>query len=232
MSASTLYFQWSRLAKRLPLNFDDGVLDEDEQERIRAAASREVDADLRAKFIPFNDIESDARTPDRIENLAMMKGRLMALEIIIPTAENSDFEPEVARLREMYSAEVDALLSGKANLPESRKTGYALTFGTGGSYDVETWQAKIAEGITDTGDIPTIILSNVRVSSPAELVGYRFGKGRDFWIRWSTDHRCWIFEDYRRALTDGATIDFDWTYVRYTDQDEPAEGFSGLIQVV
>lgn len=232
MSASTLYFQWSRLAKRLPLNYDDGVLDEDEQERIRAAASREVDADLRVKFIPFNDIESDPPTPSKIENLAMMKGRLMALEIIIPTAENSDFEPEITRLREMYSAEVDDLLAGKSNLPQNRKEDYALTFGTGGLYDVFTWQAKIAQGITDSDDIPTIILSNVRVSSPTDFVGYRFGKDRDFWIRWSVEHRCWIFEDYRRALTTGATISFDWTYARYTDQDEPADGFSGLIQVV
>jgi len=229
--SESIYCQQARIEKRIPQNYDTDVLDADEWEKIMSSASRRIDSDIREACIRFPSVEDTPPTPPEIEDMATNVGIIMALEIIIPSAENSDFEPEIRRRWDQHNRDVTAIVKGTKHISEAQITDEALTFGVGSEFSLQTWEAELGDSASQD-EIPTIIQSSVRITAPAAYTGYRYGRDRDFYVRFSPSVRKWILVDNRQLLDDGATVSYRKSYRRYTDTEDPADAPSGLIQVI
>lgn len=229
--SESIYCLQTRIEKRIPQNYDADILDADEWIKILSAASRRVDSDLREAFIRFPDVAADPPTPPEIEEMATNVGIIMALEIIIPTAENSDFEPEIKRRWDQHYRDVRGFVKGTKHVSEVQVTSESLSFGAGTEFTLQTWEAEL--GDSGSGDdIPTLLESTVRITAPAAYVGYRYGRQADFYVRFSPARRKWILVDNRQLLDDGATVSYRKSFRRYTDTEDQTDTPSGLIQVV
>jgi hypothetical protein len=216
MPASTVYTTSAIVGDFLPAS--QSIVAAGDFTRLISEASRHIDTRLASRYIPFNDTAGNPATPVVIQRICTRLVAADALRITMVGAANSELlDLSILFGKEAESALID-LRDGKDSVPEESST-QTLTPGTGGNYDVATYEAIV--GVTNpvaSGDIYTLLPSTVRVTA----AGYtQYGWGEDFSIRFDVPLQKWVFVDHRNDFLSQSsvakTISYDWSYERYTD---------------
>jgi hypothetical protein len=216
MPASTVYTTSTIVGDFLPAS--QSIVAAGDFTRLISEASRYIDTKLARRYIPFNDTAGSPVTPVVIQKICTRLVAADALRVTMIGAANS----ELLDLSILFSKEAEdmltALRDGKDSIPEESST-QTLTPGTGGTYDVQSYEAIIAStNPVASGDIFTLIPTSVRVTA----TGYtQYGWGEDFQVRFDVPLQKWVFVDLRNDLLAQSAvaknISYDWSYERYTD---------------
>jgi len=230
VAASTVYTTDEDVVPVLPKNYDSASdLTRTHLTAMILNVSRIIDARLSTAYIPFNSTTGTPPTPVAIQAVAKYLVIGQALRHLAMGDRNASLMQSAQEYEGWGAAALDSYISGLAILPPEQKTGAVLTVGVGGDYDVETDQAFIGvEALVSSGEIPTMIPESVKVTSPAGYVQYNYGY--DFDVMFNPQHQKWVFHDLRNDFISQTTptIQYDWTWERYSRDRTPKGVKSGL----
>jgi len=234
MAASTTYTTSTLIGKVITPNFDTSSsgIDATEWTEIIATVSRDIDARLGRKYVPFNSTSSTPPTPKTITKIASWLGAALATEVIRGVHRGSDYEVDIDGWNNRANEALDRLLKGDDTIPEEQVTAEALTWGTGGSYDLTTSQAFLAiANYAPGGYNVTVDPLSIRVTTTG-LTKYHMG--RDIKVDFHPDHQRWYVTDRVGSLVAAASpaVSYRWTYERYTEFRKPGIRRSGKFQWV
>jgi hypothetical protein len=216
MAASTTYTTSTIVGQYLPsgqTKVDAGTFT-----RLISEGSRLIDTVLATRYIPFNSTTGTPPTPTAIQLICTRLVASQALRIDMMGARNATLE-EMAVEHEKWAMErLKALRDEKESLPDETVATETLSWGTGGSYDVGTYECLLAvTSPVTSGDIFTLIPESVKILTTGWT---QYGNGRDFHVRYEPYLRSWVLVDDTGGLKASGlavTVTYDWSYQRYTD---------------
>lgn len=228
--ATTTYTTSAAVVPLLPKGYDSAVdLTASHLTAMISSVSRQIDARLAVAYIPFNSTTGTPATPAQIQTIAKYLVAAQALRHLVVGDRNAALRQSANDLQDMANADLSAYMEKAIVLPPELKTAAVLTPGTAGTYDVDTTEAFIGvEALVTSGDIPTMIPESVKVTSPAGYVQYNYGE--DFDIYFNPQHQKWVFRDLRSDFISQSspTIQYEWTWERYSRDRTPKGVKSGL----
>jgi hypothetical protein len=248
VAASTTYTTLLEVKSLLPASYSSTDLpDSDSATRVGinsylTRVSRWVDADLGRFYVTFNSTDNATYpTPAIIRQVATDRVLFRCYQQLVPSDRNMGygemavlhFENAQAVINSIRDASDDVTQFVSGVVPNETVSAEALTFGTGGTYDLPENEAfvNVHSNLT-TADVPTILVDSVAVTLTG-FTGYRNSvtphDPGDFFVYFHRRFKKWVFHDKTGAFSDDAgtkSITYDWSYLRYAEkQQQPTSTF-------
>ena len=229
MAASTTYTTDEDVIPLLPKNYDSASdLTASHFTALILSRSRFIDSQLATMYIPFNSTTDTIPTPVPIQTIAKYLVAAQALRHLAVGDRNALLRDTAKEYEELAWADLSSYVNKATVLPPEQKTGAVLTPGTGGSYDVDTYEAIIGvESLITSGEIPMLIPESVFITSPSGYTQYHLGE--DFSVRFDEQLQKWVFTDHRNDFItqSSPTIKYEFTWERQARDRTPKGVKSG-----
>jgi len=229
MAASTTYTTSSDVTPLLPKNYSTTDLSSSHMTAMILSRSRFIDSQLATMYIPFNSTTDTIPTPVPIQTIAKYLVAAQGIRHLVVGDRNALLRETAEEYEKLAWADLSSYVNKATVLPPEQKTGAVLTPGTGGSYDVNTYEAIIGvESLITSGEIPMLIPESVFVTSPSGYTQYHLGE--DFSVYFHEPLQKWVFSDHRNDFITQTTptIKYEFTWERQSRDRTPKGVKSGL----